>query len=213
MPKPTFSPRYYRDEIRPIFKNRVALHTKYGGTLSVRDAWDWLNVNHIQRDAGIQWGGDPPEILGFTYTTGPLVGAFSMKAIAEKFSAGSKDALLAALFERHPAWYTYRRYLRDREVRRLDGKVATVREFAEAISLYPIPQLGVDTAAYWGYLLPPPYDTKRPPLPAKVVAVRHLRQGDDDSGETEKEVRKLKTLITCCRDLTIVETVTRYQGQ
>ena len=36
-----------------------------------------------------------------------------MKAIAEKFSAGSKDALLAALFERHPAWYTYRRHLAD----------------------------------------------------------------------------------------------------
>ena len=374
MPKPTFSPRYYRNEIRPIFNNRVALHTSCGGILSVRDAWDWLNVNRIQRDAGIRWGGEPPEILGFTYATGPLVGAFSMKAIAEKFSAGSKDALLAALFQRHPAWYTYRRYLadwrfnwygfthavaktlmarplttpiatgqmilddvvvpkwyaekmehltalkdpctghigpaydivnlgyvdsqkflplafrfriksekelapdfkrpkgepsddpdvqnkldlaltmlrwaiqagiatrylvfdgwwsvfwflhelqalnlwwigkirHDRKVRRLDGQEGSVGEFAEAIPLYAVPELGVDAAAYWGYLLPPAYDTKRPPLPAKFVAVRHLREGDEESGETEEEASKLKTLITGCRDLTIVETVARYQGR
>jgi hypothetical protein len=113
MPKPTFSQPYYRNEIRPIFNNRAALHTRYGGILTVRDSWDWLNVNRIQRDAGIQWGGEPPEILGFTYATGPLVGAFSMKAVAEKFSAQSKDALLALLFKRHPGWYTYRRYLSD----------------------------------------------------------------------------------------------------
>lgn len=374
MPKPTFSPRYYRNEIRPIFNDRVALHTSYGGILSVWDAWDWLNVNRIQGDAGIRWGGEPPEILGFTYATGPLVGAFSMKAIAEKFSTGSKDALLAVLFKRHPAWYTYRRYLadwrfnwygftqavaetlmarplttpiatgqmilddvvvpkwyaekmehltalkdpctghigpaydivnlgyvdsqkflplafrfriksekelapdfkrpkgepsddpdvqnkldlaltmlrwaiqagiatrylvfdgwwsvfwflhelqalglwwigkirHDRKVRRLDGQEGSVGEFAEAIPLYPLPELGVDAAAYWGYLLPPTYDTKRPPLPAKFVAVRHLREGNEESGETEEEANKLKTLITGRHDLTIVETVARYQGR
>jgi hypothetical protein len=113
MSKPTFSQRYYRNEIRPIFNNRVALHTCYGGLLSVRDAWDWLNANHIQWDAGIQWGGEPPEVLSFTYATGPLVGAFTMKAVTEKFSTESKDALLAVLFKRHPGWYTYRRYLAD----------------------------------------------------------------------------------------------------
>jgi len=374
MPKPTFSQRYYRNEICPIFNNRVALHTCYGGILSVRDAWDWLNVNQIQGEAGIAWGGEPPEVLSFTYATGPLVGAFTMKAVAEKFSPGSKDALLAVLFKRHPGWYTYRRYLEDgrfdwygftqtvaqalmarpltapvatgqmildnvvvpkwyaekmehltalkdpctghigsaydivnlgyvdrhkflplafrfriksekelapgfkrptgepsddpevqnkldlalamlrwaiqtgiatrylvfdgwwsvfwflhelkalglwwigkirhdRQVRRLDGKVASVGEFAEAIPLYPVPGLDVDAAAYWGYLLPPAYDTKRPPLPAKFIVVRHLREGDDESGETEEEASKLKTLITGRRDLTIVETVARYQGR
>jgi len=374
MPKPTFSQPYYRNEIRPIFNNRVALHTRYGGILTVRDAWDWLNVNQIQRDAGIQWGGEPPEILGFTYATGPLVGAFSMKAVAEKFSAKSKDALLALLFKRHPGWYTYRRYLtdwrfdwygftqavaetlmarpltaptakgqmildnvvvpkwyaekmehltnlkepctghigpaydivnlgyvdsqkflplafrfrikskkelapgfkrpkgepsddpevqnkldlaltmlrwavktgiatrylvfdgwwsvfwflhelkalglwwigkirRDRRVRRLDGRVGAVGEFAEAIPLYHFPELGVDAASYWGYLLPPAYDNKRPPLPAKFVVVRHLREGDDEGGETEEEAHKRKTLISGQRDLTIVEIVSRYRDR
>jgi hypothetical protein len=33
---------------------------------------------------------------------GPLVGASTMKGIAEKFNPESKDALLAALFHRHP---------------------------------------------------------------------------------------------------------------
>lgn len=113
MPKPTFSQRYYRNEIWPIFNNQIALHTHYGGLLAVRDAWDWLDVNRIQHAAGIQWGGEPPEVLGFTYATGPLVGAFTMKAVAEKFSAASRDALLAVLFQRHPEWYTYRRYLED----------------------------------------------------------------------------------------------------
>ena len=61
MPKPTFSQRCYRNEIRPIFNNQVALHTQYGGLLTVREAWDWLNVNQIQRQAGIEWGGDPPK--------------------------------------------------------------------------------------------------------------------------------------------------------
>jgi len=51
------------------------------------------------------------------------------------------------------------------------------------------------------------------PLLAAFVGVRHLREGDDESGETEKEVRKLKTSITGQRDLTIVETVTRYQDR
>jgi hypothetical protein len=101
----------------------------------------------------------------------------------------------------------------DRQVRRLDGTVGTVGEFAEAISLHPIPELGVDAAAYGGYLLPPSYDRNRPPLPAKFVAVRHLREGDDESGETEEEASKLKTLITGRRDLTIAETVARYQGR
>jgi hypothetical protein len=374
MPKPTFSQPYYRNEIRPIFNNRVALHTRYGGLLTVREAWDWLEVNQIQRDAGLQWGGEPPEVLSFTCAVGPLVGAFSMKAVAEKFSVESKDALLAVLFKRHPGWYTYRRYLtdwrfdwygftqavtqallsrplttskvegqmilddvvvpkwyaeemehlsnlkdpctghigpaydivnlgyvddqkflplafrfriksekelapgferpkgepsddpevqnkldlalamlrwakktevntrylvfdgwwsvfwflhelqklglwwigkirRDRRVRRLDGQVGVVGEFAEAIALYDFPKLGVDAAAYWGYLLPPAYDKRRPPLPAKFVVVRHLREGDDESGETEEDARKLKTLITGQRDLTISETVTRYQDR
>jgi len=374
MPKPTFSQPYYRNEIRPIFNNRVALHTRYGGLLTVQEAWDWLNVNQIQRSAGIQWGGEPPEILSFTYATGPLVDAFSMNAIAEKFSATSKDALLAALFKRHPGWYTYRRYLGDwrfdwygftqavakalmacpltallpegqmilddvivpkwyaekmehlshlkdpctehtgpaydivnlgyvdgrkclplafrfriksakelasgfkrptgepsadpevqtkldlaltmlrwavgagiatrylvfdgwwsvfwflheldalglwwigkircdRQVRRLDSAVNSVGAFAEAIPLYHIPELEVDAAAYWGYLLPPAYDHQRPPLPAKFVVVRYLREGDDESGESEEDARKLKTLITGQRDLTIVEIVTRYRDR
>jgi hypothetical protein len=101
----------------------------------------------------------------------------------------------------------------DRQVRRLDGQVGSVAQFAEAIPLCPYPRLGVDAAAYWGYLLPPSYDKKRPPLPAKFVVVRHLREGDDQSGETEKEAAKLKTLITGHRYLTIVETVTRYQNR
>jgi hypothetical protein len=88
-----------------------------------------------------------------------------------------------------------------------------MREFAEAIPLYHFPELGVDAASYWGYLLPPAYDRKRPPLPAKFVVVRHLREGDEEGGETEEEARKLKTLITGQRDLTIVETVSRYQDR
>lgn len=40
MPKPTFS-QHYQNELRPILNNRVALHTRYGGILTVRDAWDW----------------------------------------------------------------------------------------------------------------------------------------------------------------------------
>jgi hypothetical protein len=67
MPKPTFSQRGYRNEIRPVFNTRVTPHTRYGGILTVRDARDWLNVNQVQCDAGIRWGGEPPEILGFTY--------------------------------------------------------------------------------------------------------------------------------------------------
>jgi hypothetical protein len=374
MPKPTFSQQYYRNEIRSIFNNQVALHTKYGGILTVREAWDWLNVNQIQAKAGVQWGGEPPEVLGFTYATGPLVGAFTMKAIAKKFGPDSKDALLAALFKRHPNWYTYRRYLadwrfnwygftqtvaetlftrsliaptasgqmilddiivpkwyaekmeyltdlkdpctghigpgydiinlayvdtnkflplafrfriksqkelapsfkrpkgepshdpevqnkldlalvmlrwivktglptpylvfdgwwsvfwflhelkalglwwigkirHDRRVCRLDGQIGTVGEFAAHIPLYHIPQLGVDAAAYWGHLLPPAYDQKRSPLPAKFVVVRHLREGDDESGETQQEASKLKTLITGQRQLTIFEIVSRYLGR
>lgn len=374
MPKPTFSQRYYRNEIRPIFNNQVALHTQYGGLLTLREAWDWLNVNHIQHQAGIEWGGEPPEVLGFTYMAGPLVGASTMKAIAEKFNPDSKDALLAALFNRHPNWYTYRRYLadwrfdwyhftqtvaetllslpltrtiatgqmilddvivpkwyaeqmeylaklkdpctghigpaydiinlgyvdpdkflplafrfriktakelepgfkrakgepsedpevqtkldlalsllrwvirtkiatrflvfdgwwsvfwflheldrlglwwigkirHDRLVRRLDGQVGTVGDFAAASPLFPVPQLGVEAGAYWGYLLPPVYDQKRPPLPAKFVVVRYLREGDDESGETVQQARRLKTLITGQRYLTIFEIVARYQGR
>jgi hypothetical protein len=374
MPKPTFSQRYYRNEIRPIFNNQVALHTRYGGILTVRDAWDWLDVNQVQRDTGIHWGGEPPEILGFTYATGPLVDAFTMKAMAEKFGAESRDALLATLFNRHPGWYTYRRYLtdwrfdwygftqavaealvarsltaihpegqmvlddvivpkwyakkmdyltnlkdpctghigpaydivnlgyvdgqkflplafrfriksekelspdfkrpkgepsddpevqnkldlalamlhwaskagiatrylvfdgwwsvfwflhelkalglwwigkirKDRRVCRLDGQVGSVGEFAEAMPLYSFPELGVDAAAYWGSLLPPAYDRKRPPLPAKFVVVRYLREGDDESGETEEDARKRKTLITGQRGLTITEIVSRYQDR
>ena len=374
MPKPTFSQRYYRNEVHPIFDNRVALHTRYGGLLAVRETWDWLGVNQIQRDSGIWWGGEPLEILSFTYATGPLVDAFSMKAVAEKFSADSSDALLATLFKRHPGWYTYRRYLtdrrfdwyrltqavaetlmtwfltapraegqmilddvvvpkwyaekmeyltnlkdpctghigpaygiinlgyvdsrkflplafrfrvkgekelapgfkrakgepsddpevqnkldlalamvrwavetgiatrylifdgwwsvfwflhelqalglwwigkirRDRQVRRLDGEEGAVREFAETMSLHPVPELNVAAAAYWGYLLPPAYDRKRPPLPAKFVVVRHLREGDDEGGETEEEAGKLKTLITGQRNLTLKEIIIRYQDR
>jgi hypothetical protein len=102
MPKPTFSQRHYRNEIRPIFNNQVSLHTQYGGLLTLREAWDWLNVSQIQCQAGIEWGGEPPKVLGFTYMAGPLVGASTMKGIAEKFNPESKDALLAALFHRHP---------------------------------------------------------------------------------------------------------------
>jgi len=374
MPKPTFSPPYYRNEIRSIFNNRAALHTHYGGILAIREAWDWLNVNQIQRDAGIQWGGEPPEIMGFTYATAPLVEACTMKAVEERFAAQSKDALLAMLFKRHPDWYTYRRYLedwrfdwygltqavakvllarpltaptaqgqmvldnvvvpkwyaekmeglaylkdpctghigtaydivnlgyvdtqkflplafrfriksekelapgfkrpegepsadpevqnkldlaltllrwavktgiatrylvfdawwsvfwflhelqaldlwwigkirQDRQVRRLDGEVGAVGAFAAALPLERIPELGVDAATYQGYLLPPVYDRKRPPLPAKFVVVRHLREGDDESGETKEEASKLKTLLTGQCELSLGEIITRYQGR
>jgi hypothetical protein len=104
------------------------------------------------------------------------------------------------------------RLRRNRQVRRLGGEIVAVGEFAEAIPLYHVPELGFDAAAYWDYLLPPAYDRKRPPLPAKFVVVRHLRERDYKSGETE-EARKLKTLITGRRDLSIIETITRYQDR
>jgi len=91
--------------------------------------------------------------------------------------------------------------------------VGAVGEFAEAIPLYHFPELGVDAASYWGYLLPPAYDNKRLPLPAKFVVVRHLREGDDEGGETEEEAHKRKTLISGQRDLTIVEIVSRYRDR
>ncbi len=89
----------------------------------------------------------------------------------------------------------------------------SVEEFAKASSLHSLSELGVDAAAYWGYLLPPSYDKKRPPLPVKFVVVRYLREGDEKSGENEKDARKLKTLIPGQRRLSLVEIVSRYQGR
>lgn len=98
----------------------------------------------------------------------------------------------------------------DRQVRRLDGRVGSVGEFAEAARLRRIPELAVEAASYRGYLLPPAYDTQRPPLAAKFVVVRHLREGDDESGETAEEASKIKTLITGRRNLSTREIITRY---
>jgi len=98
---------HYSDQITVVVEPETQPHTRYAGALAYQQAWKRFGVDNLLAEAGIHYGREvdrAPE-MSLALSLGPLVGARSIRKVAQRFGGEAdsleRDELLASMIE-HP---------------------------------------------------------------------------------------------------------------
>jgi hypothetical protein len=84
----------YSDQIIVVVEAERPQHTRYAGALAYQRAWDRFGVDRLLAEAGIHYGRERDQApdMSLALSLGPLVGANSIRKVAQRFG-GEEDEL------------------------------------------------------------------------------------------------------------------------